>query len=88
MLLGPHAPAPVPAAWLRRCWDAGCWVTVGIAVPAGARDGPGLVTALAGFWDSPKGSCSCLNLTTAQCGWGCQAFPRCVMILDAKDLQS
>lgn len=23
MLLGPLTPAPVPAAWLRRCWDAG-----------------------------------------------------------------
>lgn len=45
MLLGPRAPAPVPAAQLGHCWDAGCWVTVGITIPAGAKDGSGLVTA-------------------------------------------
>ena len=31
MLLGPLTPAPVPAARLRHCWDAGRWVTTGTA---------------------------------------------------------
>lgn len=63
-----------PRGLPRPFWDQGCsW----------ARWQPRV-----GFWDSAKGSGSCVNITMLQREQGCQAFLRHVVMLDATGLRS
>lgn len=94
-----EAPAPEITTWGKgkrcrapcsRSHGSGNGALPGVLVPPAAGDAPGLgfgSLLLAGFWGSPKRSCSCWNLTMLHHKQGCQASPKRVVMLSARALQ-